>query len=180
MTDEWKEKIKEAEAHLPQSTEIVHLTPETAVFEETEGHMLNVRVGDYLFERVQIHRSFPHSDPNHYLSVRTRENKEVGLIRDLEEFPEEQRGMLIRQMKLRYFSPNISRILHVKDEYGYTHWSVDTDCGECRFTVRGGGGSIIQPTPNKYIITDVDGNRFILPDVTKLPVKEYRMIDIYL
>lgn len=180
MSDEWKDKIKEDEAHLPVSTEIVRLTPENVIFEETEGKMLNARVGDYVFERVQVHRSFPHSDPDHYLSIRTRENREVGLIEDLSIFPRQQVELLIRQMKLRYFSPNISRIIHVRDEYGYTHWVVDTDCGECRFTVRGGGGSVIQPKANKYIITDVDGNRFILPDVTKLSIKEYRMIDIYL
>ncbi len=180
MSEEWKEKVKEEESHLPVSTEVRRLTPVDVVFEETEGNMLNAKVGDYLFERVQIHRSFPHSNPDRYLTVRTKENREVGLIEDLAEFPDDQKELLVRQMKLRYFSPVISHIIHVKDEYGYTHWVVDTDCGECRFTVRGGGGSVIQPTPNKYIITDVDGNRFILPDVTKLPVKEYRMIDIYL
>ena len=180
MTDELKEKIKEAEEHLPTSTAIFPLTPENAVFAETEGKMLNVTVNGYCFERVQIHRSFPHSDPNRYISVRTRENKEVGLIEDIAVFPEEQRTLLENQIKVRYFSPNILHIISVRDEHGFTYWAVDTDCGECRFTVRGGGGSVIHPTENKYIITDVDGNRFIIPDVTALPIKEYRMIDIYL
>lgn len=180
MTDELKEKIKEAEAHLPVSTSVNLLTPQNAVFTETPGGMLNAEVDGYLFERAQVHRSFPHSDPDRYISVRTRENKEIGLIEDLALFPAEQRELLEKQIKLRYFCPNILHVLSVKDEHGFTCWTTETDCGECRFTVRAGGGSVIHPTDNKYILTDVDGNRFILPDVTALPVKEYRMIDIYL
>jgi len=180
MTDELKEKIKEDEAHLPVSTDTKTLTPQNTVFAETEGKMLNATVDGYLFERVQVHRSFPHSDPNRYLSVRTRENKEVGLIASLSDFPEEQQTLLENHIRLRYFCPSILHVISVKDEHGFTYWAVNTDCGECRFTVRGGGGSVIHPTENKYIITDVDGNRFIIPDVTALPPKEYRMIDIYL
>lgn len=180
MTEEAKLKIKEDEQHLPESTAVRHLTPENTHFEETEGKMLNVTVEGYTFERVQVHSSFPHTDPEKYISIRTRENKEIGLIEKMSDFPQEQTEILIRQMKTRYFSPNITKIINVKDEFGYIHVAAETDCGECRFTVRGGGGSVIHPTANKYIITDVDGNRFIIPDVTKLPAKEYKMIDIYL
>lgn len=180
MSEEIKNKIKEDEAHLPESTSIRKLTPDNTRFIETVGKMLNAEVENYVFERVQVHSSFPHSDPEHYISIRTRENKEVGLIEDINLFSEEQKDLLKKQMRIRYFSPIITKIINVKDEFGYIHFYVDTDCGECRFTVRAGGGSVIHPTANKYIITDVDGNRFIIPDVTLLPVKEYKMIDIYL
>ncbi len=180
MTEEEKQKIKEEESHLPESTAVRMLTPENSRFEETEGGMLNVTVDGYVFERVQVHASFPHSSPRRYISIRTKSNKEVGLIDSLDNFSREQSELLIRQMKIRYFSPNITKIINVKDESGYIHMAVQTDCGECRFTVRGGGGNVINPTENRYIITDVDGNRFIIPDVTKLSPKEYRMIDIYL
>lgn len=180
MNEEVKIKTKEDDAHLPESTIIRKLTPDNTRFIETEGKMLNAEVDGYIFERVQVHSSFPHSDPERYISIRTRENKEVGLIEAMDLFPEDQRELLVRQMRIRYFSPIITKIISVKDEFGYIHIAVNTDCGECRFTVRGGGGSVIHPTENKYIITDVDGNRFIIPDVTALPAKEYRMIDIYL
>ena len=175
-----KTEVKPDEEHLPQPTETRLLTAENTFFEVTEGKMLNATVDGYKFERVQVHSSFPHSDPTHYISIRTKENKEVGLIRDISVFSDEQRGILENEMKIRYFSPVITHIIKVKDDHGYIHWAVDTDCGECRFTVRGGGGSVIQPTRDRYVITDVDGNRFIIPDVKALPVKEYRMIDIFL
>ena len=179
MNEEAKAKIKEDEEHLPSATE-TPLTGENAVFEVTEGRMLNVAVDGYTFERVAVHSSFPHSDPTHYISIRTKDNREVGLIKDIAAFSDEQRAILFEEMKIRYFSPVITHIIKVKDDHGYIHWAVETDCGECRFTVRGGGGSVIQPTRDRYVITDVDGNRFIIPDVKELPVKEYKMIDIYL
>lgn len=164
----------------PEPTVVFELTPQNAVFEETKGHMLNVKVEDKLFERVQIHSSFPHTAPTKFISVRTDENKEVGLIEDIDVFPDDQKVLLNKQIKLRYFAPDITRIISVKDEFGYTYWAVETTSGECRFTVRNSGGNIIHPTGNKYLITDVDGNRFVIPDITKLSPKEYKMIDIYI
>lgn len=172
--------IKKPQPETPEPTVVFELTPDNAVFEETKGHMLNVKVEDKLFERVLIHSSFPHTAPTKYVSVRTDENKEVGLIEDIDLFPNEQKELILKQIKLRYFAPDITKIISVKDEFGYTYWAVDTTSGECRFTVRNGGGSIIHPTGNKYLITDVDGNRFVIPDITRLTAKEYKMIDIYI
>ncbi len=171
---------KKPQPETPEPTVVFELTPANAVFEETKGHMLNVKVENKLFERVLIHSSFPHTAPTKYISVRTDENKEVGLIEDIEIFGDEQKELILKQIKLRYFAPEITKIISVKDEFGYTYWAVETTSGECRFTVRNGGGNIIHPTGNKYLITDVDGNRFVISDITKLPPKEYKMIDIYI
>jgi hypothetical protein len=41
--------------------------------------------------------------------------------------------MLREQLELRYFNPKITRIKHVREEYGYAYWDVGTDRGDCRF-----------------------------------------------
>ena len=164
---------------IPDPTQVREITPENSRFEETPGRMLDVTVDGDLYERVQVHASFPHTDPSHYISIRTSENKEVGMIRDLAAFSQEQAALIDWQMKVRYFAPEIVHIVSVKEEFGYTYVVAETTAGECRFTFRGSGG-IIHPTENKYLITDVDGNRFVIPDVTKLPPRDYKLIDIYL
>ncbi len=33
-------------------------------------------------------------------------------------------------------------------------------------------------TPNRLLVVDVDGNRFIIPELDRLSDKEYRMIEV--
>jgi len=143
--------------------EIVYLTPDIARFEETEGHLLSVRVREERHPVVYLHCSFPHTSKDDYISVRTIDNQEVGMIRTLADFPEPVQELLRRHIRLRYFTPAITRILDVKDEFGYSYWNVETTAGHCQFTV-GRGNNI----------------RFVIEDVGKLSDKEYRMIETYL
>ncbi len=159
--------------------EIVYLTPDIARFEETEGHLLSVRVREERHPVVYLHCSFPHTSKDDYISVRTIDNQEVGMIRTLADFPEPVQELLRRHIRLRYFTPAITRILDVKDEFGYSYWNVETTAGHCQFTV-GRGNNIRFVTGQKLLISDVDGNRFVIEDVGKLSDKEYRMIETYL
>lgn len=159
--------------------EIVYLTPDNAVFEETEGRLLSVKVGDKTHPVVYLHCSFPHTRKEEYISVRTIENEEVGMIRTLSEFPQDTVELLRKHMEFRYFAPKIERILDVKEEFGYSFWNVETTAGQCRFTV-GRGNNIRFVVGQKLLITDVDGNRFLIEDVSSLSDKEYRMIETYL
>lgn len=122
------------------------------------------------YPRVSVHRCFPFSDPGHYISIREPEadGREIGLIEDLHALPKEMRAMLEEQMNLRYFIPQIQRIHSIKEEYGYAYWDVTTDRGGCRFTVRMGGGSVYSVGANRYLVNDIDGNRFEIPDLYKL------------
>lgn len=82
-------------------------------------------------------------------------------------------------MRLRYFAPSIERILEIKEEFGYSFWSVETSAGLCRFTV-GRGTNVRLVSSKKVLITDVDGNRFQIEDISKLSAKEYRMLEMFL
>lgn len=159
--------------------EIIYLTPDNAVFEETEGKLLSVRIKEEHHPVVYLHCSFPHSKKEEYISIRTIDNKEVGMIRTLSEFPKQTAELLRKHMGFRYFAPTVKRILEIKEEFGYTFWNVETTAGACRFTV-GRGQNIRSVTAQKLMITDVDGNRFIIEDLEALSDKEYRMVETYL
>lgn len=159
--------------------ELIYLTPDNAQFWETEGHLLAVRVQEEEYPVVYLHCSFPHTSKEEYISVRTSENAEVGLIRCLSAFPEETAELLRKHMRLRYFAPSIERILEIKEEFGYSFWSVETSAGLCCFTV-GRGTNVRLVSSKKVLITDVDGNRFQIEDISKLSAKEYRMLEMFL
>ena len=90
------------------------ITPDNAVFERTGGGFVrmaftapNGTVKEY--PRISVHRCFPFSDPDRYISIREPEadGKEIGLIEDIRRLPGETRAMLEEQMALRYFTPVI-------------------------------------------------------------------------
>jgi hypothetical protein len=159
-------------------TAIRYLTAVDTAFHRTSGHMLNVTAGEDEFPGVHLHCSFPHTMPRAYISVRTADNKEIGIIRSLDDFSEITQRLLEDQIRLRYFAPKITRVVQIKHEFGYTYWDTETTAGICRFTVKGGGGSVKFVSENKLLVTDVDGNRFEVPDTSRLSVKEFGMIEM--
>lgn len=169
---------KETEAML----RLRYLTPDTAVFTKTEGGFVSLQLGDEFYPRVQVVRMFPFSEPSKYVSIRTAEetSKEIGVIENLGTFSTEVREMLEEQLGLRYFTPIITKIYQIKDEYGYAYFDVETDRGRCRFVIHMGGNAVVHLSDVRILISDIDENRFEIPDVTKLTVKEQKRLDLFL
>lgn len=158
--------------------EIIYLTKENASFKQTNGGMLAVQIEDQEHDAVFLHCSFPHTDKSVYISVRTADHKEVGMIKTLEDFSDETKVLLEQHIALRYFAPQITKVINITDEFGYSYWEAETDAGDYRFTVRRGGANVKLVTDEKLMITDVDGNRFIIEDLSKVSEKEFRMIEM--
>ncbi len=156
------------------------LTPQNAVFTKTKGGFVSLTYEGVAYERVQFFCTFPFTAPKEYLSVRREDenNREIGIIANVKEFDDTTCQMIEEQLNLRYFMPRIQKIFEIKEQYGYSYWHVATDKGECRFTVDQNGVAKLSDT--RLIVSDVDGNRFDLPDVTSLSAKELRMVDLYM
>lgn len=157
--------------------EIRYLSPETAVFERTAGGFLSLTLGDERYSRVFLYRSFPFTLSDEYISVRDKEGKEIGLIRRIGDFPAEAQALITEELERRYFTPVITKIRNVKEEFGYTYWDVETDSGPRRFTVKESHHNIVLLGPEHLLIVDVDGNRFEIPDCTALDSQSRRFID---
>ena len=158
------------------------ITRDNAIFQRTEGGFVSLDYGERHYPRVAVHRCFPFSDPSRYISIREPDNdgREIGLILDLKDLSEETQSILEEQMALRYFTPHIWQIRDLKEEYGYSYWEVGTDKGACRFTVRMGAGSVYPIGPNRYLVNDLDGNRFEIPDLYRLTPREIKKLDLFI
>ncbi len=151
------------------------------VFTQTEGGFLSLDTEGTHYDRVRIVRLFPFSDANRYLSVREYDSgREIGIIEDLDKIPKESRKAIEHQLMLSYFTPVISKIYKIKDEYGYAYFHVLTDKGECRFAINMGSNAVSKLSDTRLIIMDVDENRFEIRDVEALSQKERRMLDMFL
>lgn len=163
-------------------TALRYLTKENAVFARTGGGFISLEFDGKKWERVQVIRLFPFTEPDQFISIRTVEerSKEIGVIEDMKKVSKETRKMLEEQLKLHYFTPVIQKVLDIKDEYGYAYFHVMTDRGECRFTINMGGNAVVRLTDTRLLITDLDENRFEIPDVLQLSQKEQRKLDLFL
>ena len=167
---------------MEEMTQLRYLDKNNAVFQRTAGGFVSLETDDKKWDRVQIVRLFPFTDPDRFISIRTIEerSKEIGVIKDLKDVSAETRTMLLEQLNLRYFTPLIQKILDIKDEYGYAYFHVMTDRGECRFTINMGSNAVVRLTDSRLLITDLDENRFEIADVYKLSQKEQRKLDLFL
>lgn len=158
------------------------ITADNAVFTATSGGFLKLEFAGKTYPRVAVHRCFPFSDPERYISIREPEGdgREIGLIDDMTALPEATQALLRDQLALRYFIPKILKVRDIKDEYGYSYWDVQTDRGDCRFTVRMGGSNVYSIGHNRYLVNDLDGNRFEIPDLYALTPKEIKKLDLFI
>lgn len=156
------------------------LNSKNAKFQKTEGGFLSLVYEGTSYNRVKIIRLFPFTDPDKYLSVRDEKNVEIGVIEELESLEKETKDMINEQLSLYYFTPQIQKVFGIKDEYGYAYFHVMTDRGECKFTINMGGNAVSKLSDTRLLITDLDGNRFEIPNILELTVKEQRKLDLFL
>ena len=174
-----EEKMKAESADL---LELRYLTKENAKFERTPGGFVKLTYKDKTYDRVGVYRTFPVTMPEEFISIREADEKarEIGVIEKLSALDPEQAKMLKEQLDLRYFTPEITKIFDIKTEYGYGYFHVMTTYGECRFTIHNGGSSVISLTDTRIVINDLDGNRFEVPDITKLTTNERKKLDLFI
>ena len=174
--------ISQMEKDVQEMTALRYLTKENAVFSKTEGGFLSLEYNGQFWNRVQVIRLFPFTEPEKFISIRTVEerSREIGVVKDLKDMEKETRKMLSEQLNLHYFTPVIEKILDIKDEYGYAYFHVMTDRGECRFTINMGANAVVRLSEKRLLITDLDENRFEIPDVFALTQKEQRKLDLFL
>ena len=172
--------IELEEQAVEELLETRYLTKENAHFSRTKGGFAALDFDGKHYDRIAVHRAFPFTDPYKYLSIRDTDEKahEIGMIYALDELEEDQRQILMDQINLRYFTPIIQKVLDIKEEYGYSYWDTITDKGACRFTIR--ANSVVKLTETRLLITDIDGNRFEIPNVMNLTPKELKLVDLYL
>ena len=142
----------------------------------TSGELCVSPDGEKTYQHVKIFRTRPISAPNKYLSFRVGHTKtdqeELGILIDLKPLPAFTRALIENELDKRYFIHQISSIQSIKEELGVLYWKVNTDKGYKEFSLsRRFQTPIISIKKRGRLITDVNGNRYIIPDLNLLDSK---------
>lgn len=165
------------------------LTSENASFTRTEGGFVALKVTNKEeeeqnkeYDRVGIYLTFPLTNPEEFISIREADEKakEIGMIEKLSQLDKDQQDMIREQIRLRYFMPVITKVLDVKDEYGYAYWHVMTNFGACRFTTQMSGDAVVTLSESRLLVTDIDSNRYEIPDFYQLSIGERKKLDLFI
>ncbi len=173
------------EEMLAQSADLLelrYLNKDNAEFRRTPGGFVSLDYGGKHYARVGVYRAFPLTEPERYISIREADEKarEIGMVEKLTDLAEDQAEMLREQLRLRYFMPVIEKVLNVKDEYGHVYFEVKTNLGVCRFTTHMGQEAFVSLTDSRIMITDLDGNRYEIPDINRLSAIERKKLDLFI
>ncbi len=166
------------ERSLAEIAVTVWLSPENVAFSLRNG-LLYATV-DGKERRVTLFRQFPFDLLWEYISVLDEEMREVGIVRDIAAFDEKTRSLLENELKKRYYTVTVTAILSVKERFGSSYWQVRTDEGVAKFTLRDTMRSISSVNGNRVFFTDVDGNRYEIPDLSALDARSRRSLELYI
>lgn len=173
------------EAYKKESEELLEMrmiTSENAEFERTEGGFLSLKFRDKEYKRIGVYLTFPLTNPEEFISIREADEKakEIGMVESLAALSPRHREMLEEQIRLRYFMPVVTKVMEVKEEYGYAYWYVETSFGVCRFTTHMSNDAVAVLGESRLLITDIDGNRYEIPDFYALTVQERKRLDLFM
>lgn len=101
---------------------------------------------------VQVHRCFPWSDPDQFLSLRGPENQEVAMVTHLDDLNKESRAALSEALVEAGFVLRVLSIHEVEEEVEIRTWQVETEQGPRSFQTKlddwpwevPGGGIVIR------------------------------------
>ncbi len=154
-----------------------YLTPEIARIHLGSRNALHVTVlNDRIYGGVYAAYIFPVRQPRKFVSLRYKNAKgeeiEVGIIWNLEEWPQTDRALVEEALHRHYFVHTITHIHHIGWKYGFIAFDVQTDKGPAQFLMRWQHDRAHDYGRGGKVLLDVDENRYLIPDLGTLSDKE--------
>jgi hypothetical protein len=161
--------------------EIKYLTPENIKILKVEFNTINLLLIEegILYKSVFVVSCFPITNPYNFISVfyqkETGEIEEIGIIKDISIFPEEEKKLIIETLNKHYFYYEITKINDIKWKFGFLLFKVETDKGEKEFYLKWERSRAIDIGKKGKLLIDIFEDRYIIPDVQKLTPMERNM-----
>jgi len=136
---------------------------------------VNMEINGKIYCNVKPRRPFPYTHPE-YIIFFAEDDTELGILTDYRKLDRMSRKRLERVLKIIYYIPQIKRIIKLDTTKSRYEWEIETDKG---VVVIKTWSRCTRWLPNgKLLIYDVDGNVYIVEDISKLDPKSRAYLDI--
>jgi hypothetical protein len=113
--------------------------------------------------------AFPLSYPEKEIVLQGNDKTELGIIEDLATLKPEIRQTILDQLEKRYFLPQVTMIHKMTERFGSAIWDLETDRGRIAISTRQLNEAVRELGPKRFLIVDVEGNRYEIKDLEDLP-----------
>jgi hypothetical protein len=154
-------------------------SPEDTRIFEGEHSTLCCELGDGSLHRgLSVVRLFPATSPERYISLTLSDadgvQREVGVIEDIADFPADAQRLLRLNLRRHYHERVVSRIYSARYRYELLFFDVQTQRGREELLMRWQYDRAQDYGPHGKALLDVNENRYIIQDVTALPLPDQR------
>ncbi|HVT29154.1 MAG TPA: DUF1854 domain-containing protein [Lacipirellulaceae bacterium] len=177
ITDKW--------GATTDAIDFAHLSPRWLTSSDATIHMNTRGAFEVRLKRGDSYRGvfavnlFPATNPNDYISLRIwnrdGNEQEIGILRHLGDWPMESQILVRAALERRYWLQTITGVDHIEMELGHLTLDVRTLHGPRRFTMRWSQTQVQDFGERGKILLDLDDNRYLVPDVEALPLKEQEL-----
>lgn len=143
------------------------------------GHLSLLDQDGATHPHVRAVRAFPISDPQGGISLMDQDGKELLWIEDVNTLPAASRQLVLDQLALTEFMPEIQRIEKVSTFATPSIWSLVTDRGKTKLKLKG-EDDIRRISKETLLITDANGIQFLIRDVLALDKHSRKILDRFL
>lgn len=154
---------------------------EFTLFRDAFGH-LRLQAADETAESASVVvpvRAFPIAAPDEGIALVGEDGQEKLWIDRLSALDPARRELIATALAEREFMPVIEKLLSVSTFATPSQWTVQTDRGETRFTLKG-EEDIRRLGQQRLLIADHHGVHYLLPDLSKLDRHSRKLLDRFL
>ena len=162
---------------------IAWLDPAGVTIESGDHGLLRVTRGRQRNECVQAVWAFPASEEGRFISLRHREpsgrETEVGMLHTLAAWPRQAQEAVRRSLARRYLIRRIQEIRQAAHQRQQLALSVLTDGGPAKLRLEKPGEGCQDFGAHGLLLTDPEGNYYVIPDRSALPRRQQRLLTLY-
>jgi len=120
----------------------------------------------------------PLRQPGRYYSVIDSRDREICLLDSLDGLDQQSRRIVEDELSYYYSVPIIAKVDDLSIKQGPLYWQVDTNWGPREFVVNWNSDNVMKLPDGRLRLTDVDGNRFDMPEPERLDADSRKRIEI--
>lgn len=159
----------------------IYVTRETGRIERTDVYLVRLTLNDgTVYENLEPRRLFPVTDLDHYITLLGEWEKEIAMVRSLDDLDADSRRALEEVFKEYYLVPFITAIKQCDDKFGSLKMTVETDRGEVTFRIRNRHNDMkVLHGTRRMIIRDSNDNRYEIRNLDALDKKSQSLLFSY-
>ena len=151
------------------------------IFELSRDEWNHLRLTDsrgIIFTDISVVPLFPISASQKWVSLVSSDGEEIICLESLEGLSQENVKLLQEELALREFVPVIRKVISVSGNQEPCEWFVETDHGITSFVINA-EEDVRRVSAKGVVITDANGIRFRVEDITNLDKRSRAFVEWY-